>query len=385
VPIVVGGTDPVRDLEDLVGRASEIGFPLVLKAARGGGGKGIRVVRGANELESAFRLASSEARSAFGSGELFVERFLEGARHIEIQVLGDAHGTVIHLGERECSLQRRQQKLVEETPSPSIDAATRRAMGAAAVALAKRIGYRSAGTLEFLVERDANGNWSRFYFMEMNMRLQVEHPVTELVTNIDLVKEQLRISSGEPMGYAQNDVTMRGAAIEVRLNAEDPARGFMPSAGRVEALAFPSGPGTRIDTALCVGDQVSLFYDPLVAKLSVRGPTRFEAVRRMRRALAELRIAGIATTAPLLRRLVESPEFERADYHIHFLEPFARHVMGISASEEAAFDAAMAAAVRALARARARSLATGGARMTAAEEIDPWTRYGRAVQLGEMP
>ncbi len=387
VPTVPGGLEPVRDLEDLRRRAGEIGHPLILKAARGGGGKGIRVVREPKDLESGFRLASSEAKSSFGSSDVFVERFLEAARHVEIQVLGDGRGSVIHLGERECSLQRRQQKLVEETPSPSIDDATRRAMGAAAVALGRRIGYRSAGTVEFLVERGPDGRWSRFYFMEMNMRLQVEHPVTELVTNIDLVKEQLRIAAGEPIGYGQEDVVSRGAAIAVRLNAEDPAHDFVPSGGRVEALQLPTGPGTRLDTALCVGDQVSLFYDPLVAKLSVRGRTRKEAIQRMRRALGELRIAGIATTAALLRKLIAAPEFETADFHIHFLEPFARRAMAERADERSALEAAMAAAVRAFARARrqAGGSADGGAAAPEGGEATPaWTRFGRAMQLGRL-
>jgi acetyl-CoA carboxylase biotin carboxylase subunit len=383
---VAGGSDPVRDLADLEVQAERIGFPLILKAARGGGGKGIRVVREPKDLVSAHRLATSEAKASFGSDQVFVERFLENARHVEIQVLGDAHGNVVHLGERECSLQRRQQKLVEETPSPSIDEETRRTMGAAAVALAKRIGYRSAGTLEFLVEKAPDGKWSRFFFMEMNMRLQVEHPVTELVTNIDLVKEQLRISTGEKLGYAQEDIAFRGAAIEVRLNAEDPAHDYMPSAGRIEALQLPTGPGTRLDAALYVGDQVSLFYDPLVAKLSVRGRTRLEAVQRMRRALAELRIAGIATTAPLLRRLLDSEEFERADFHIHFLEPFTKRVGKEKPAEGDLLDAAMAAAVRSLIRAKAGSLhpEKAGGNGAPADEVGRWTRYGRAAQLGRL-
>jgi len=390
VPTVPGGIEAIRDLDDLRLRTHETGYPLVLKAARGGGGKGIRVVRSPNELESAFRLAGSEAKSSFGSDVLFVERFLYGARHIEVQVLGDGQGGLVHLGERECSLQRRNQKLVEETPSPSIDEEMRASICVAAVALARRIDYRSAGTLEFLVEKCPNGRWSRFYFMEMNMRLQVEHPVTELVTNIDLVKEQLRIAAGEPLGYTQADVVNRGAAIEVRINAEDPRHDFVPSAGRIEALQLPAGPGTRLDTALHVGDQVSLFYDPLVAKISIRGRNRPEAIRRLRRALAELRIAGISTSAPLLRRLVESPEFESADFHIHFLEPFAKRVMSEPPDDAAVLDAAIAAAVRGMARSRSAAPAGpsdggGGSNSSARGGALPdsaWVRHGRAEALG---
>jgi acetyl/propionyl-CoA carboxylase alpha subunit len=392
VPTVPGGVEPIRDLDDLRSRTLETGFPLVLKAARGGGGKGIRVVREPADLESAFRLAGSEARSSFGSDVLFAERFLHGARHIEVQVLGDGRGGLVHLGERECSLQRRHQKLVEETPSPSIDGDTRQSICKAAVALARRIDYRSAGTLEFLLERAPDGGSCRFYFMEMNMRLQVEHPVTELVTNIDLVKEQLRIAAGEPLGYGQADVVSRGAAIEVRINAEDPAHDFVPSAGRIEALQLPTGPGTRLDTALTVGDRVSLHYDPLVAKISVRGRTRPEAIRRLRRALAELRIAGISTTAPLLRRLIESSEFSDAAFHIHFLEPFARRVMAERPDESSVLDAAIAAAVRDLARSRSGAPSMSGR----ASEQEPlcasgdagklpesaWVRHGRAAAVG---
>jgi acetyl-CoA carboxylase biotin carboxylase subunit len=385
VPTVPGGIEPIRDLDDLRARTAETGFPLVLKAARGGGGKGIRVVREAAELESAFRLASSEARSSFGSDVLFVERFLHGARHIEVQVLGDGDGGLIHLGERECSLQRRHQKLVEETPSPSIDDETRRRICDAAVALARRIAYRSAGTLEFLVERDDAGRWSRFYFMEMNMRLQVEHPVTEMVTGFDLVKAQLHVAAGGRLELRQEDIERRGAAIEVRINAEDPLHDFAPSAGTVDAVHWPSGPGTRVDTAIGPGDAISLYYDPLVAKVSVSGRNRVEAVRRLGRALRELRVNGVATTAPLLQRLVESPEFHAADFHIHFLEPFARAAMARSPDDAAVREAAIAAAVRAHARARVGRVAAGGSEggSRAAGAGEPaWLRLARAEAVG---
>jgi acetyl-CoA carboxylase biotin carboxylase subunit len=382
VPILEGGLEPITDEGDLRRRAGEVGFPLILKAAAGGGGKGIRVVREPRELDAAFRIASSEAASAFGSGKVFVERFLENARHIEVQLLGDAEGHVIHLGERECSLQRRQQKLVEECPSPSISPALREAILRAAVALGARVRYRSAGTMEFLVE-GASGPSPRFYFMEMNTRLQVEHPVTEMVTGVDLVREQLRIAAGEPLGYDQEAIAWRGHAIEARINAEDPAHDFVPSAGVVGRVAWPAGPGTRVDTALRAGDRVSLFYDPLVGKVIGWGRDRAEAVARIRRALDELRVAGIATSATLLRRLVRAPEFEAADFHIHFLEPFARQAMGGRPGDAAVLDVAIAAAVRAAERVRVaehpeRPAANGAAR----DGQSAWVRYGRAAQLG---
>jgi acetyl-CoA carboxylase biotin carboxylase subunit len=385
VPVVSGGTDPVADEDDLRRRAEEIGYPLILKAAAGGGGKGIRVVRDPAELISAFRLAASEARSAFGSAEVFVERFLQNARHIEVQILGDGQGTVLHVRERECSLQRRQQKLVEECPSPSISAGTREEILASAVALGRRIGYRSAGTLEFLVE-GVGGPSPRFYFMEMNTRLQVEHPVTEMVTGLDLVKEQLRIAAGGKIEYGQDDIVPRGHAIEARINAEDPAHDFVPSAGRVDYVSWPSGPGTRIDTALTAGDEVSLYYDPLVAKVIVWGRDRPEAIARLTRALDELHIGGIATSTSILRRLVRSEAFAAAAFHIHFLEPFAREAMSAAPPETAVLAAALAAAVRAAERGRASGpkAADGKADRDGGDSNGPsaWVRYGRALQLG---
>jgi len=383
VPTVPGGVEPVRDESDLEARALEVGYPLVIKAAGGGGGKGIRIVREPRDLFSAYRLASSEAGSAFGDARVYVERFLEAARHVEVQLLGDGRGAVVALGERECSLQRRQQKLVEETPAPGIGAETRQALLEAAASLGRRLAYRSAGTVEFLVS-----GGDRFYFMEVNARLQVEHPVTELVTGLDLVKEQLRIGAGEPLGYTQAEVLerRRGAAIEVRVNAEDPGLGFAPSAGTIDALRLPGGPGVRVDTGLTVGDKVTLHYDSLLAKLSVWGRDRAEAAARLRRALAEMRVGGVATTIAFLRRLVASPEFERADFHIHFLEPFARAVAAEAPGEEEAAAAALAVALR---RAAGAGAGTGaGADPSAARDgratgdPSPWARAGRYQDLG---
>ncbi len=383
VPVLEGGADPLAGAEDLRRRAEEIGYPLILKAAAGGGGKGIRIVRTPVELESAYSLATSEAASAFGSPLVFVERFLENARHIEVQILGDGCGNVIHLGERECSLQRRQQKLVEESPSPSISEETRAAILQAAVALARRIGYRSAGTMEFLVE-GAGGGAPRFFFMEMNTRLQVEHPVTEMVTGIDLVREQLRIAGGEPLRWRQEEIVPRGHAIEVRINAEDPAHNFVPSAGVVTALSLPAGPGIRVDTALFPGDRVSLFYDPLVAKVIAWGSDRAEAIARLDRALGELRIGGIETTAPLLRKLLRDEHFRRGEFHIHYLEPFARRALAPAApGEERTALFAVAAALRHFLRAR-HPAAPGRAEVAppaAGDRMSPWVRFGRAMQL----
>jgi acetyl-CoA carboxylase biotin carboxylase subunit len=384
VPVVPGGTEPVADSNDLRRRAAELGLPVIIKAAAGGGGKGIRIVREPSELESAFALASSEAGSAFGNRDVFIERFIENARHIEVQLLGDGQGGVIHLGERECSLQRRQQKLVEECPSPSISPALREAILSAATALGRRIRYRSAGTVEFLVE-GANGPDPRFYFMEMNTRLQVEHPVTEMVTGLDLVEEQLRIAGGEGLRWRQEDIRPRGHAIEARINAEDPTRGFVPSAGTIEALVLPAGPATRVDTALYVGDRVSLYYDPLVAKLVVWGRERKDAVARLERALDEILIDGIATSTPLLRRLVRDADFRRADFHIHFLEPFARRAMAPAAVDpDRAEAAAIAAAIRYARRLGEHSLppASAATRDPSGDGQSPWVRFGRAVQLG---
>jgi acetyl-CoA carboxylase biotin carboxylase subunit len=314
VPVVPGTAAALADTAEATAVAEDVGYPVMLKAAAGGGGKGMRVVRDPEELVPAYEAASREARAAFGDGSVYVEKFLEGPRHIEIQVLADRHGAVIHLGERECSIQRRHQKMIEEAPSPAVGGELRRAMGEAAVAAARAVGYRNAGTVEFLYTD------GEFYFLEMNTRIQVEHPVTELVTGVDLVQWQLRIASGEPLGVAQDDVRWSGHAIECRITSEDPAHGFLPSSGRIELLSVPGGPGVRWDGGIQAGDEVSLYYDPMLAKLIVHGPSREAAVARMLRALDELRIVGIETSAPFHRRVLRERDFRAGDIDIRYLE-----------------------------------------------------------------
>jgi acetyl-CoA carboxylase, biotin carboxylase subunit len=317
VPIVPGTQEPVADDAEAARVAAEVGYPVMIKAALGGGGKGLRLVRAPAELVGALRAARSEAGAAFGDASVYIERYLEHPRHIEIQILADGHGTVLHLGERECSIQRRHQKLIEESPSPLVDGDLRRRMGEAACRLAAAVGYVNAGTVECLVDAER-----RFYFLEMNTRLQVEHPVTELVTGRDLVKEQLRVAAGEPLGYRQDDVTWGGWAIECRINAEDPAAGFIPSPGRIAELRTPGGPWVRDDTGVYAGYTVPRFYDTLLAKLCVWGPDRAAAVDRMTRALDEYRVVGVRTTIPLLRRIVRDPEFRAGRLSTHFIDRF---------------------------------------------------------------
>jgi acetyl-CoA carboxylase biotin carboxylase subunit len=299
VPMVPGSVEALASDAAARATARDIGYPVMVKAARGGGGKGMRLVHREEDLEGALRLARSEAGSAFGDDSLYLERAIAEPRHIEVQILADAHGRVLHLGERECSIQRRNQKLVEECPSPFVDAAMRARMGEAACRLARAGGYVNAGTLEFLVDAE-----HRFYFLEMNTRLQVEHPVTEMVTGVDLVREQLRIADGAPLGLNQDDVAWRGSAVECRINAEDPFAGFLPSPGTITGLRPAAGPWVRDDSGAYEGWTVPRFYDTLVAKLIVWGADRETALARMSRALAEYRVAGIRTTIPLLRRLV---------------------------------------------------------------------------------
>ena len=315
VPVALGTDGPLRDFDEAISEAERIGYPVMLKAASGGGGKGIRVATSVKDLKDAYDSASAEAIANFGDGRLYMEKYIHNPRHIEVQILGDSLGNVVHLFERECSVQRRHQKLIEECPSAFVTPELREKMTSAAVALAKRVGYRSAGTIEFLVDKDRN-----FYFCEMNTRIQVEHPVTEQVTGVDLVCEQLRIAAGEPISFKQEDLVMRGHAIECRINAEDPREGFRPSPGRVEFLHLPGGPGVRVDTALFGGYQMPPYYDSLCAKVVVWAPTRLEAVRRMRRALEELMIQGMVTTAELCHLILYQPDFVKGQYHTGFLE-----------------------------------------------------------------
>jgi acetyl-CoA carboxylase biotin carboxylase subunit len=315
VPTIPGSEHPVSGADEAAAVAGDIGYPVALKAAGGGGGRGIRIVDGEAELRSGYAIASREAAGAFDDGRIYLERFLRPVRHIEVQVLGDGE-RCIHLHERECSLQRRRQKILEETPAPGLADETRDGLCAAAVKLAEAIGYRSAGTVEFLVLPQTG----EYFFIEMNTRLQVEHPITELVTGIDIVAEQLRIAAGEPLGPAQGDVAPRGCALELRLNAEDPANGFLPSPGLAEEVRLPSGPWVRVDGWLEPGGEVPPFYDSLLAKIVVWGEDRPVTLARGRRALAELEVRGIATTAPLLADLLRTDWFAAGDFHTETLE-----------------------------------------------------------------
>ena len=296
-------------------RREEIGYPVMLKASAGGGGRGMKLARDAAELARMLPLAQAEARAGFGDDAVYLERYLDRPRHIEVQLLGDGRGEVIHLGERDCSLQRSHQKLLEEAPSPALDPAARERVLAIAVAALKELGYKSAGTMEFLYQD------GEFYFIEMNTRLQVEHPISEMISGVDIVREQLRIAAGEPLGYRQSDITLRGHAIECRINAES-SDDFRPSPGRITDYHAPGGLGVRVDSALYQGYQVPPFYDSLVAKLIAYGADREECVMRLRRALAEYVVGGIDTTIPLHQRLVDEPDFRRGEYDIHWLERF---------------------------------------------------------------
>jgi acetyl-CoA carboxylase biotin carboxylase subunit len=315
VPLVPGSDGLVADVATARAVAERIGYPVLIKAAAGGGGRGMKVAPDAGSLEEAFRVARTEARAAFANDAVYLEKYLDYPRHIELQVFADAHGNVVHFGERDCSLQRRHQKLLEEAGSPALSAAERDALGATVTDALSSIGYRNAGTLEFLYQD------GRFSFIEMNTRLQVEHPVTEMVCGIDLVREQIRIAAGAPLGYTQRDIRFSGHAIECRITAEDPVT-FTPSPGRVTAFHAPGGLGVRIDSALYAGYVVPTQYDSLVAKLIVHAPTRLDAVNRMRRALDEFAIVGIQTTIPLHQRIVDDPRFQAGDYTIHWLERF---------------------------------------------------------------
>jgi acetyl-CoA carboxylase biotin carboxylase subunit len=314
VPIIPGTPGPVEDADEALEFARDIGFPVIIKAAAGGGGKGMRVAAEPEDFTRSFQLARSEALSAFGSGDVYVEKYLEKPRHIEFQILGDRHGNVIHLGERDCSVQRRHQKLIEEAPSPAMTPELRKEMGEAAVRGAKSIDYVGAGTIEMLLNEDGN-----YYFMEMNTRIQVEHPVTEMLTGVDLVKEQIRVASGERLSVLEMPA-MRGHVIECRVNAEDPARNFQPSPGRIDVFHPPGGPGVRLDTHVYTGYTVPPYYDSLLAKLICQGRDRTEALRRMQVALESFIIEGVTTTIPFLARVMADPHFQAGDVDTKFLE-----------------------------------------------------------------
>jgi acetyl-CoA carboxylase biotin carboxylase subunit len=315
VPTVPGSPGPVESPDEGLKIAAKIGFPVIIKAAAGGGGKGMRVAADEEQFTQSFNLATQEALAAFGSGEVYLEKYLARPRHIEFQIMGDTHGKVMHLCERDCSVQRRHQKLVEEAPSPALDQTLREDIGDAAVKLAESIGYVGAGTIEFLLDEDGS-----FYFMEMNTRIQVEHPVTEMCTNFDLVKEQIRVAAGEPLSFVMNGNRLRGHAIECRVNAEDPARNFQPSPGLITAYHPPGGPGVRVDTHIYAGYTVPPYYDSLLAKVIVHGNTREEALARMRQALDSFIIEGVTTTIPFLARVMRHSDFIEGKIDTKFLE-----------------------------------------------------------------
>jgi acetyl-CoA carboxylase, biotin carboxylase subunit len=385
VPTVPGTLEPVARLEDAQETMRKIGLPVVLKAVAGGGGKGMRLIEREHELASAWRDASSEAMNSFGDGRIYLEKFLVRPRHVEIQILGDHHGHIVYLGERECSIQRRYQKVIEEAPSPIMTPELRRAMGEAAVKLARAGGYTNAGTLEFLVDADRN-----FYFLEMNTRLQVEHPVTEMVTSLDLVKLQIRIAAGESLPFAQEEIALRGHAIECRIYAEDPDNHFFPSPGKILERRVPTGPGIRLDDGVYAGWTVPNEYDPLLGKLIAWGHDRGEAIARLRRALQEYYAAGIKTNVGLFRRILEEPEFLRDEIHTRWLDELLRRPAIFSSAANAqngrrrtlAEDAAtLAAALWYVNRGGARD----AARPASAETPSRWKQEGRREQVEGTP
>jgi acetyl-CoA carboxylase biotin carboxylase subunit len=340
VPVVPGTTEPLADAKEAAKVAKKFGYPILLKAAAGGGGKGMRVVSSPKELESALEAARREAKSAFGDDAVYLEKFVERPRHVEIQILADSHGTVLSLGERECSVQRRHQKMIEEAPSVAVSPELRNKMGETAVRAARAAGYVNAGTCEFLLDR--NGD---FYFLEMNTRLQVEHPVTELVTGIDLVQWQLRIASGEKLPFRQEDISPRGWAMECRITSEDASDNFLPSTGRVEYLHLPSGPGVRWDGGIESGSEVGLYYDPMLAKLIVWGADRPQAVTRMRRALVDLIILGVENSRDFHIRVMDDDEFRRGEIDIQWLERRLASILDRRPADETIRVAAIAAAL----------------------------------------
>ena len=368
VPVVPGTTEPLRSFEDAAETAAEFGYPVMLKASAGGGGKGMRLVASESELRSALETAQSEARASFGDDAVYIEKAIVRPRHIEIQVFSDTHGNHVHLGERECSIQRRHQKVIEEAPSPINSAELRNAMGECAVKVAKAVDYVGAGTVEFLVS-DLDRS---FYFLEMNTRLQVEHPVTELVTGIDLVREQISVAAGEPLSFTQDEVRLTGHAIECRVYAEDPDNNFLPSPGTITRLRVPQGPGVRDDGGVYEGAEVSIYYDPMISKFAVFGRDRAEAIDRMRRALAEYEIAGIKTTLPFFREVMEDREFIDGSLDTGFISRFNER-RSPPATDQTAADLAIVAAALASTRP-----ATNGT-VTSVPQPSRWVIAGRTA------
>lgn len=375
VPVVPGTTEPLETFEEAQKIAGEVGYPIMLKAAAGGGGKGMRFVQSAEDLKSAYETAKSEALASFSNDEVYIEKAVVRPRHIEIQVFSDKHGNHVHLGERECSIQRRHQKVVEECPSPINSMELRQAMGEAAIKVAKAVDYVGAGTIEFLVSDETR----EFYFLEMNTRLQVEHPVTELVTGIDLVREQIRVAFGEKLSFTQNEVKWETHAIECRVYAEDPENNFLPSPGKITRLRVPQGNGVRDDGGVYEGAEVSIYYDPMISKLAVFGKNRAEAIDRLRRALQEYEVGGIKTTIPFFQKIVEDEVFIAGNLDTGFIEKFNERQKSKDAeeSDEASRDLALIAAV----------LANGAKQKTNAPEgksepeISRWALTGRAAAM----
>ncbi len=363
--------------DEATAAAKQIGFPVMLKASSGGGGKGMRLVESAEEMPSAWERARSEAKKFFGDDTVYLEKAIIRPRHVEIQVLGDREGNIVHCFERDCSIQRRNQKVVEETPSPAASRALVAKMGEIAVKGAKAVGYFSAGTFEFLLAPDG-----AFYFLEMNTRLQVEHPITELVTGLDLVREMVKVAEGEKLSFQQSDLEARGAAIECRVYAEDPSSGFLPSPGKIDSLVTPAGPGVRDDGGAYPGCVISSFYDPLISKLSVWAPTRERAVARMRRALSEYVVTGIRTNLAFHEKLFAHPDFVAGNYDTGFLERHKEELLGyprVPQGDEQAVAVAVALAAARMERATGASTATTG---ESGSRLAPWVSHHRARTLG---
>jgi acetyl-CoA carboxylase biotin carboxylase subunit len=371
VPIVPGARCETTD--EATAAATRIGFPVMLKAASGGGGKGMRLVTSAAEMAGAWERARSEAKKFFGDDTVYIEKALVRPRHVEIQVLGDREGNIVHVFERDCSIQRRNQKVVEETPSPAASRELVARMGAIAVQGARAVGYFSAGTFEFLLAEDGS-----FYFLEMNTRLQVEHPVTELVTGLDLVREMVRVAQGEPLGFGQADIAARGAAIECRIYAEDPSNGFLPSPGVIESLVVPAGPGVRDDGGAYPGCTISSFYDPLISKLSVWAPTRERAILRMRRALSEYVVTGIRTNLAFHEKLLAHPEFAAGRYDTGFIDRHRDELLGYAVVRDDRRDAVAAAVAVAAARMERATGATQASLGESGSRLSPWVAQHRA-------
>jgi len=372
VPIVPGSPGTLEDESEVRAVAKKIGFPIMLKAAAGGGGKGMRLVHDEKDLGSAVRTVASEAKASFGDGRFYVEKFLDRPRHIEVQVFADGEGNVVHVFERECSIQRRNQKVVEESPSPFITSQMRSAMGEVAVKAARAVNYVSAGTIEFLADAERN-----FYFLEMNTRIQVEHPVTELVTGVDLVKAQIEVAAGASLPFKQSDLRQNGWAIESRIYAEDPAAGFVPAPGWIDSIRFPDGPGVRIDAGVYAGAEVSVFYDPMIAKLAVWGRDRDEAIRRMRRALSEFSITGeLTTNLEFHRWLMNHPRFLAGDFDTNFIAQEYHPERGTADGDNARTAAILAAAVMAV-----RDNGQAGLAAPVRAGASAWKMIGRADML----